>query len=128
MVVKTFSCDCPFCNLQYGIAVTLTDEQAERIKNRDLTGETIQSIIPNEKPWIRECLISGICPTCQDKVFNSCDDDEDEWDDDEEEWDDECDEEEEDNDGEVLIELDGVDASVSDEEAIRILASLGIII
>lgn len=134
-MVKTIFCDCPLCHLHYGLAVTLTETQAIRLKTRQC-GETILSILPDEKSWVRECLISGICPTCQEKTFNPCDDEEDEWDeeeewedeyDDEEEWDDEEDDEE-DNDGEVLIELEGADASMSDEEAFRILASLGIII
>ena len=129
-MVKTFFCDCPFCHLHYGLAVTLTETQAIRLRTRQ-NGETIQSIIPHEKPWVRECLISGICPTCQEKAFNPCDD-EDEWNAEEEEREDEYDEDEdecEDEEEGKLIELDALEvASMSDEGVIKLLTSMGIII
>ena len=43
-------------------------------------GATVQGAFPNLDADTRERLVSGICPTCWDKMFSVPDDDEDEED------------------------------------------------
>lgn len=57
MIVK---CEC--CNRE--VAIPVTGEVFERIKNRRNTGELIQDIVPELDPALREMFISSICPQC----------------------------------------------------------------
>lgn len=56
----TVKCKC--CNRE--VAIPVIDKVFERIKNRRSTGESIQSIVPELDPALREMFISGICPQC----------------------------------------------------------------
>lgn len=65
---------CPFCGKTAVIEVPMDDYMAW------LSGATVQRAFPNLDADAREQLISGICPTCWDKMFNVPDDDEDDED------------------------------------------------
>ena len=55
--------NCVFCNRGWAVEVNQTD--LERYEE----GELVQNAFPYLTATERECLISGMCPTCQDKVF-----------------------------------------------------------
>lgn len=56
---------CPFCGEEHAVEVNLT--QFEKWQN----GELIQNAMPELSPMEREQLISNLCPKCQIKMFNS---------------------------------------------------------
>ena len=55
--------ECPFCRKEVEVEVPLEGFLAWR------QGETVQKAFPDAHASIRELLISGICPACQDKIF-----------------------------------------------------------
>ena len=55
--------DCPFCRKEVEVKVPLEGFLNWR------QGELVQKAFPHISATTREFLISGICPTCQDKVF-----------------------------------------------------------
>ena len=54
---------CPFCGAVHSVMVD--NEQYFNWKN----GELIQNAMPELSPTEREQLISGLCPKCQEKIF-----------------------------------------------------------
>lgn len=58
---------CPFCG-QYHEVLVYVDESYIAWENGDLL---VQEAFPYLTASEREILISGICPTCWDKVFGS---------------------------------------------------------
>lgn len=60
----TVTRQCPFCGK--GLLVDIPDEAYQKICN----GELIQNAWPEASATQREILISGLCPACQDEVFN----------------------------------------------------------
>lgn len=56
---------CVWCNND--VEVPITDEQYERIINRD---GLIQNVVPELSPKFREMFISGICPDYWNKLFS----------------------------------------------------------
>lgn len=55
--------NCVFCNRGWAVKVNQTD--LERYEE----GELAQNAFPYLTPTERECIISGMCPACQDKIF-----------------------------------------------------------
>ena len=55
---------CVFCNHVW--EVTVKAEDADRYFDE---GELVQNAFPYLTATERECLISGMCPACQDKIF-----------------------------------------------------------
>ena len=55
--------ECPFCRKEAEVEVPLEGFLDWR------QGELVQRAFPTVSATVREFLISGICPTCQDKVF-----------------------------------------------------------
>lgn len=60
---------CPDCGKQFYIHVD--EEGYEKWKG----GMLIQNALPHLSAEIRECLISGMCLSCQEKFFGSEDED-----------------------------------------------------
>ena len=58
---------CMNCGTQ-GVVVLETEEQSTRINNRHATGESIQDIVPEMDPALREQIISGTHPECWDAL------------------------------------------------------------
>lgn len=56
-------CVCPFCGTPHSVSVPSKGYQAWQ------DGELIQRAMPQLSPTEREQLISGMCPTCQKKIF-----------------------------------------------------------
>ena len=55
--------DCVWCNKTWAVEVNSADlEEYDK-------GELVQNAFPYLTATERECLISGMCPTCQDKIF-----------------------------------------------------------
>lgn len=50
--------------------VKVTKEQYERLQKMNETGEHIQQVLPNHSEDERELLISGMCPTCWNNLFD----------------------------------------------------------
>jgi len=65
---------CPFCGKTAVVEVPTNGFIAWQ------GGATVQRAFPNLNADTRERLVSGICPTCWDKMFSVPDDDEDEED------------------------------------------------
>lgn len=65
---------CPFCGKTAIVEVPTDGFIAWH------SGATVQRAFPNLDTDTRERLVSGICPTCWDKMFSVPDDDEDEED------------------------------------------------
>lgn len=57
---------CVFCGGN-NVEVPITEEQYERIVNRD---DLIQNIVPELSPEYREMFISGMCPDCWNEMFS----------------------------------------------------------
>lgn len=55
--------NCVFCNRGWAVEVNQTD--LERYEE----GTLVQNAFPYLTATERECLISGMCPACQDKIF-----------------------------------------------------------
>lgn len=66
------SCVCPMCKHTNIVEVSILAYTAWR------KGEYIQVAMPNLSAGDRELLISGICKTCWDKLFNISQEDDDE--------------------------------------------------
>lgn len=62
---------CSFCGKPW--YVDMTEEEYDRWRFED---GLIQNILPNHTPEERECLISGMCPDCQNKIFGEFDEEE----------------------------------------------------
>lgn len=62
---------CPFCGKTATVEVPVDGFIAWQF------GATVQRAFPNLDANTRERLVSGICPTCWDKMFSVPDDDED---------------------------------------------------
>lgn len=56
---------CSLCGAYW--YVDMTEEEYDRWRFED---DLIQNILPNHTPEERECLISGMCPNCQNKIFD----------------------------------------------------------
>ena len=56
--------DCVFCGGYWEVEVT-----EEQFMAYQFEGQPVQKAFPNLGATERECLISGICPTCQAKLF-----------------------------------------------------------
>lgn len=56
--------DCAFCGGYWEVEVN-----EEQFMAYMFEGQTVQKAFPNLGVTERECLISGICPTCQAKLF-----------------------------------------------------------
>lgn len=55
--------DCVWCNRAWAVEVNPADlEEYDK-------GELVQNAFPYLTATERECLISGMCPACQDKIF-----------------------------------------------------------
>ena len=65
---------CPFCGKTATVEVPMNGFIAWQ------GGATVQSAFPNLDANAREQLISGICPTCWDKMFSISEDEDDEED------------------------------------------------
>lgn len=63
IVIKT----CPFCHKER--SVTFPADAYEKYEK----GGKVQDCFPNHSADDREFLISGICPTCWDRMFGSDD-------------------------------------------------------
>lgn len=50
------------------IEIEMSFQQYKKWKHQE---DLVQNIFPEIKPEIREMLISGICPTCWEKMFGS---------------------------------------------------------
>lgn len=61
--MMTIVCECPVCGKEYEVEVKLDDFLAWRL------GGLAQNCFPYLSATERECLISGMCPKCQDKMF-----------------------------------------------------------
>lgn len=61
---------CPLCGTHWHVYMT------EEEYNRWQFGQLIQYALPNHTPEERECLISGMCPDCQSKLFGEFDEEE----------------------------------------------------
>lgn len=62
---------CPFCGHEFMVNIP---EGYEIAYLRWVAGvDTIQKLLPVMSATARECLISGICPTCQDEFFGKGD-------------------------------------------------------
>lgn len=61
----TVSNVCPFCRKFYEIEVPFAGFMAYK------SGALVQNAFPTLSPTERECLVSGLCTTCQDKVFGN---------------------------------------------------------
>lgn len=66
---------CPFCGETTLVTVNREDFTAWE------NGELIQNAMPYMDAGERETLISGLCPECQSKMFQSSEDDDEDWDD-----------------------------------------------
>ncbi len=55
--------NCVFCNRSWAVEVNQTD--LERYED----GALVQNAFPYLTATERECIISGMCPACQDKIF-----------------------------------------------------------
>ena len=61
---------CPFCGKES--TLELTDDESSRYNQyKNDTSITIQDALPNLNPSERECLISGLCSSCQKEMFDS---------------------------------------------------------
>ena len=56
--------DCLFCKKQYSVTINQIEYQ------NWISGQLIQNAMPNVSASNREFLISKICPTCQDNLYN----------------------------------------------------------
>lgn len=56
--------DCVFCGGYWEVEVN-----EEQFMAYQFEGQPVQKAFPNLGATERECLISGICPACQDKLF-----------------------------------------------------------
>ena len=56
-------CTCPMCKTERKVEVNFADYA------KWVDGATVQSAFPYLSADDREALISGICPTCWDKMF-----------------------------------------------------------
>lgn len=56
-------CQCPLCGATANIYVKTTDYRVWR------AGALVQTAFPYLKAWMREMLISGLCPTCYDSLM-----------------------------------------------------------
>ena len=59
-----FVTECPECGKV--IEISMTFEQYKKWKYKE---DLVQNIFPELSKEIREVLISGICPTCWEKMF-----------------------------------------------------------
>lgn len=64
-IYVTISIQCPMCGRENIVKMTL--EQYNRWWDNN---EYVQNIFPEKSSSEREVLISGICPTCWDKLFS----------------------------------------------------------
>ncbi len=55
--------NCVFCNESWAVEVNLTDLEKYE------SGALVQNAFPYLSATDRECIVSGMCPTCQDKIF-----------------------------------------------------------
>ena len=65
--------ECPFCGEYHEVLVSEADFAAWK------GGELIQHAMPYLTANEREILISGICPTCWDNMFDGDEEDEGDW-------------------------------------------------
>jgi hypothetical protein len=63
----TISNVCPVCDKFYQMEVPFAGFMAYE------GGVLVQNAFPTLSPSERECIISGLCTTCQDKIFGSDD-------------------------------------------------------
>lgn len=61
----TISEVCPICEKLYQMEVPFAGFMAYGC------GELVQNAFPTLSPTERECLVSGLCTTCQEKVFGN---------------------------------------------------------
>ena len=66
----TLTSICPFCGCLTDIEV-----EVEQYESWAFGGALIQDALPTLSATERETLISGICPECQDTIFNDEDED-----------------------------------------------------
>lgn len=59
------NCPCPICGEVTLILVDKSDWELFKSPNRPY----VQDIFPYLTPEERECLISGVCPTCWDEMY-----------------------------------------------------------
>ena len=64
MKMITVKMNCVFCGRPHSVTVPTRDYHAWE------AGELIQKALPHATPTEREQLISGICPKCQDSIFD----------------------------------------------------------
>ena len=68
MAKVTLKGRCPFCGKEWAVEVSEEGYNAWRF------GELAQIALADNTPEERECLISGICPECQESIFGDCED------------------------------------------------------
>lgn len=74
--MMTFEGRCPFCGKKVEVEV----EESQYIAW--LNGALVQDAFPTMSATNREILLTGMCPKCQDMIFSSGDEDDDEdWED-----------------------------------------------
>lgn len=74
--MMTFEGRCPFCGKKVEVEV----EESQYIAW--LNGALVQDAFPTMSATNREILLTGMCPKCQDIIFSSGDEDDDEdWED-----------------------------------------------
>ena len=61
----TISNVCPFCGKIYQMEVPFAGFMAYEC------GALVQKAFPTLTPSERECIVSGMCTTCQDKIFGN---------------------------------------------------------
>ena len=61
--IIVITCICPICGQEEEVPVYAEDYADWE------NGELIQNAFPYLSATERECLISGMCPACQDKIF-----------------------------------------------------------
>ena len=73
--MMTFEGRCPFCGKKTEIQI----EEAQYFNW--LSGAMVQDAFPTLSATDREVLLTGMCPKCQDSIFDSGDDEGDDWED-----------------------------------------------
>ena len=66
---------CPFCGKKVEVEV----EHSQYVEW--LNGAMVQEAFPTLSATQREMLLTGMCPKCQDSIFGSGDEEDDDWED-----------------------------------------------
>lgn len=73
--MMTFEGRCPFCGKKTEIQI----EEAQYFNW--LSGAMVQDAFPTLSATDREVLLTGMCPKCQESIFGSGDEEDDDWED-----------------------------------------------